>query len=271
MDFSDIRNYLYNRAEKYWWASLLLGLSVQFVSVISTLAKNPVFTIISSVLLIFVPIIARWFQEVSKDDSFRALKCRLAILYSDAFGNEIPSDISREIKCWIKDKKLSKAPFKRPYYDSKLDYGPNRLADIVSESAFWTYNLARDMRAIMFVYSGVYLLISMLVLYFLFQTNLQLGMIVNLTKVIFSFISLVFTSEAILLIKQYNELYCEAKQLFFTTAKLSKIKKVSSSEVMQTVENYNLILASSPPIPGFLYKSRQNSLNQAYKKVLKNE
>ena len=74
-----------------------------------------------------------------------------------------------------------------------------------------------------------------------------------------------------MLIKQYNELYCEAKQVFVTTAKLLKMKKVSISEVMQIVENYNLLLASSPPIPGFLYKSRQTSLNQAYKKVLKNE
>ena len=179
MDFSDIRNYLYNRAEKYWWTSLLLGLGVQFISVISTITKNPAFTIISSVLLIFVPIIARWFQEISKDDTFRALKCRLAILYSDAFGSEIPLDISREIKCWIKEKKLSKAPFRRPYYDSELDHGSNRLADIVSESAFWTYNLARDMRAVMFIYSGIYFILSMLVLYFLFQTNLQPEIVVT--------------------------------------------------------------------------------------------
>lgn len=271
MNFADIRNHLYDRAEKYWWASLLLGLMVQTASIFSSMIQNAVFTVIASTVLFFVPIVARWFQEKSRDDSLRALKCRLAILYSDAFGENIPSDISREIKSWVDEAKLSKAPFKRPYYDSKLSSGPNRLADIVSESAFWTYNLAENMRLIMFLYTGAYLLSALIVMYFLFQINLGTGVLIGLAKLVIALISLVFTSEAILLIKQYNELYSESKQVYKVTGKMISTSDLKTSEIMQIVEVYNILLISSPPIPGMIYKFRQESLNRAYKKVIKNE
>lgn len=251
--------------------SLLLGLTVQIASIASTIIQSGMFTVITSTILFFVPIVARWFQEKSRDDTLRALKCRLAILYSDAFGENIPSDISREIKSWIDETKLNRAPFKRPYYDSKLPAGPNRLADIVSESAFWTYNLADNMRLIMFLYTGVYLLSALTVMYFLFQINLGSGVLIGVAKLVIALISLVFTSEAILLIKQYNELYSESKQVYVVTGKMISTSYLKISEIMQIVEGYNMLLISSPPIPGKIYRLRQNSLNKAYKKVIKNE
>jgi len=271
MNFADIRNHLYSKAEKYWWASLLLGLGVQVASIVSTVIQSALFTIVTSTILFFIPILARWFQEISKDDTLKALKCRLAILYSDAFGKDIPFEIAREIKSWVEENKLSKAPFKRPYYDSKFSHGPNRLADIVAESAFWTYKLASDMRLIMSLYTGIYLVSALTVMYFLFQINLGTGAMVSAAKLITALISLVFTSEAILLIKQYNELYSEARRVYTVTEKMASTSGLDVSEIMQIVEGYNILLISSPPIPGRLYRIKQDSLNKAYKKVIKNE
>jgi hypothetical protein len=271
MNFADIRNHLYDQAEKYWWASLLLGLAVQVISSGSTIIQNSSFTIVASTILFFVPIVARWLQEKSKNDTSKALKCRLAILYSDAFGEEIPDDISREIKSWVGEVKLSKAPFRRPYYDSKLPFGANRLADIVSESAFWTYKLAEDMRSIMSLYTGIYLISALTLTYSLFQINLGTGILISAARIVIAMISLVFTSEAIILITQYNELYTEAKRIYSLTAKMVSEKKLKITEIMQIVESYNILLISSPPIPGRLYRFRQISLNKAYKKVISNE
>lgn len=271
MNFADIRNHLYDKAEKTWWWSLLLGFSVQIFTVASTTVKDASFTVITSTILFFLPIVARWLQENSKDDTLKAIKCRLAILYSDAFEEDIPSDISREIKSWVDAGKLSKAPFKRPYYDSNLKAGPNRLADIVSESAFWTYRLSSDMGLIMFLYSGLYILSALTLIYFLFQINLGVGILINVAKLVVAMISLVFTSEAILLIKQYNELYSEAKQVYKITSKMVSDKKLKVAEIMQIVESYNILLISSPPIPAYLYRIKQDSLNKAYKRTLRNE
>ena len=271
MNFADIRNHLYDSAEKYWWLSLLLGFAVQVASIISTVIQNAIFTVVASTILFFLPILARWFQEKSKDDTVKALKCRLAILYSDGFGENIPADISREIKSWVGPAKLNKAPFKRPYYDSKLAVGPNRLADVVSESAFWTYNLAGNMRLAMSLYTGAYLVSALTIMYFLLQINLGTGVLIGVAKLVIALISLVFTSEAVLLIKQYNELYSEAKRVYAVTGKMVSASNLKVSEIMQIVEGYSILLISSPPIPGKLYKLRQNFLNKAYKKVIKNE
>jgi len=271
MNFSDIRNNLYEKAEKYWYVSLFVGLGVQIVSIISTVSQNRLLTITASTILFFAPIIGRWFQEKFKDNTLRAIKCRLAILYSDASGKDIPFDIAREIKSWVSEEKLSKAPFRKPYYDSKLPYGSNRLADIITESAFWTYKLADDMRSIMFLYTGVYLISALTAIYFIFQINMDPKILIDAAKLITTFISIIFTSEAILLIKQYNELYSEARRIYTITAGMVSISNLDMSEIMQIVEEYNILLLSSPPIPGYLYKIRQKNLNKAYKKVIKKE
>lgn len=271
MNFSDIRNHLYDSAEKYWWFGLLLGLSVPLISLFSSFSADQNSIAILGVLLFFLPIVGRWCQELSKDEALKGLKCRLAILYSDAFGNGIPSDISREIRSWVKKNKLNKAPFKRPYYDSKLPVGPNRLADIVSESAFWTYNLALDIRGIMFVYAGIYLILVISLMYFFIQSNLKPDFIISVMKSLIIFASVIFTSEIILLIKQYNELYIDAKQTFTITTRMKDVKKLSTLEIMQIVERYNILLVSSPPIPSILYRFRQDFLNQAYKRIIKKQ
>ncbi len=271
MNFSDIRNHLYNETEKNWRIAILLGLSAQIVSISSTFIQNSGIVALLNFFLFLTPVAAQWFREKSKDLSQRALTCRLAIVYSDSFGREIPPTISKEISSWVHEKKLDKAPFKKPYFDSKLSPGTLRLADVVSESAFWTYNLARDMTRIMVIYTGIYVLFAISSLYFLLQVGLSSDIIVNAAKVVVIFTSLVFTGEALLLIKQYNELYQEARQTFEITAKMALRKKLPVEEIMQVVEKYDLSLVSSPPIPSRLYLMRRPYLNKAYKKVLKIE
>lgn len=271
MDIADIRNHLYDRAERHWLTSLLLGLGVQVVFASTTVIQNATFTITTSTILFFIPIATRWIQEKSKNDTLKALRCRLAILYSDAFNESIPTEVLREINSWAGMTKLSKAPFKKPYYDSKLTPGPNRLADIVSESAFWTYNLANDMRWLMSFYTGIYLVSALTLVYFLFQINLGAGILVIAAKIVIAMVSFVFTSEALMLIIQYNELYLEAKRIYGDTAKLALKKRLKVSEIMQIVEGYNILLISSPTLPSRLYKFKQNSLNKAYKAIMSNK
>ncbi len=271
MNFSDIRNRLYDEAERYWWLSLLLGFVVQLLAIASTVIKDQLFTVVTGVILFILPVAARWAQEKSQDDKSKGHKCRIAILYSDAFGKDIPSDIAREIRSWVESEKLSRAPFKRPYYDSKLAPSPRRLADIVSESAFWTYNLAKNMATFMGIYTGVYLISALTALYFLLQINLGTGVLIDSAKVIVLLISLVFTSEALLLIKQYDDLCAQAKHIYLVTAKLAYDKSLSTMDIMQIVEGYNILLVSSPPLPGLVYKIKQGSLNKAYKQAINNE
>lgn len=270
MNFSDIRNHLYDKAEKFWWVSLLIGLFVQITAGFTIFIKNNILIIFSEIILLCLPILARWFQEISKDNTLKAMKCRLSILYSDSFGKVIPSDISKEIKSWVGLEKINVAPFEKPYYDSKLPSGPNRLADITSESAFWTFNLANNMRILMAIYVFLYVSISIFFLYFLLQSKIEGSILMNISKTIIILISVIFTSETILLIKQYNELYSESKKYFHILDKMSNETDIKVTEIMQTVEGYNLLLISSPPLPSFLYKIKQANLNKAYKELIDN-
>ena len=219
----------------------------------------------------FIPMIGRWLQEISNDKASCALKCRLAILYSDAFGKDIPAQISRDIRAMVNGEKVKEAPFIKPYYDSKLPYGPKRLAEIVSESAFWTYNLAQKMVVLMSVYTGCYFLLGLILAYFIVQMNIEPTLLLMISKSFIVYISFIFASESTILIKKYNELWHKSEQIYKETERLSRFKKPSTIKVMQIVEEYNLLLINSPPIPSFIYNLNKETLNDAYKNSLEAE
>lgn len=271
MNFSDIRNHLYNEAEKYWLSSMLIGFLVQVVAILALIINNHYFLVIAGAVTLFIPIVGKWLQEISNDKANSALKCRLAILYSDAFGEDIPAQISRDICAMVSGEKVKGAPFIKPYYDSKIPHGTKRLAGIVSESAFWTYNLAKKMVVLIGIYTGCYFLLGLILAYFIVQMNIESALLLVIFKSFIAYISFVLGSESIILIKKYNELWHKSEQTYKETDRFSRRKKLSTVKIMQIVEEYNLLLINSPPIPSFIYKISKRTLNDAYKNSLEVE
>ena len=146
-DLADLRNHLYGRAEWLWQGSLVLSGIVLALTLWGFWSNTPSWLSITGLAAIISPVMVAWMREAASELVVRGDKCRRLILYSDGFGHEIASSELAEARAWGLGVNPNAAPFVRPYYSSREAPGARRLADILTESAFFTKQLAARVRA----------------------------------------------------------------------------------------------------------------------------
>lgn len=274
-DLSDIRNHLYNRAEKLWWITLYIALGTQAIVLAAVWGPNKTFSAIAAILSFLAPIAIVWLREHALTITTKADKCRRLILYSDGLGRHISSGDLAQVRAWALGWELTSAPFVKPYYASEKPVGPSRLADIMTESAFFTMNFAERM---VFWLRIVLLVSAIMVMGMLWAISLILeeGGITGPPVVSAMFKSAAFvlaflmSSDFVLLHQKYGELRVLAKEVFDQCARLRDDKTMTESGILLISEDYSLALIQSPPIPLCLYVKYRDAMNIAYRSAADN-
>lgn len=265
-ELGDVRNYLFDRAEALWWISFYLTVGMQGLLLVSIVWNLPWVIYISGFAALALPLAVTWIRECASSFSGKGDKVRRAILYADSLGESIPSQEDALIRGWTEGSELAPAPFQPPYYFSPLPPGPARLADNVCESAFFTMKLSeivvRQLTAV--------LILSILILFAILYFGLlsdggakHAGLVANAVLATASFI---LGGDILVLRKKYAELCSAATVAYEQCGRLREIPDISLFEVMQPVEDYNIALAQSPPVPFKLHIKYNDFLNKIYRK-----
>jgi hypothetical protein len=268
-DLPDIRNYLYDEAEKLWWRSLFLSLGAQLSSLIAVLINNAWILAIAGFLALVAPIGVVWLREWASTFTQQADKCRRLVLYADGLGEEIPKEDLATIRSWTTGIQLNTAPFTRPYYASKLKSGSNRLVDIIAESAYFTCHLAGKAAGYLQIICAISILVLLSILYISISVPNSANVVTIVAKSAISAIAFFLAGDIFLLWKRYSDLRSQANETFKVCAALRDEPQLLLSQAMQTVEDYHLVLIQSPPIPFKLYLKYRDPLNDAYRKSYK--
>lgn len=265
-DLTDIRNHLYERAERLWALAFWLPFSIQVAIVVALWLGGTIVTSVTSAVAVVVPIAVYWFRDFAASVAAKADKCRRLILYSDGLGREIPSTELALVRSWGIGERLKEAPFVAPYYASRLASGPNRLADIVTESAFFTGYLAEKVATRMKIVLAVSVLLLVGALYAASVGLTQSGVIVWITRTAALVIALLISGDFALMLKRYQDLKNAADHAVGRCSRLREEPTASVEQVAQAVEDYNLAVAKGPLLPGKLYKKYKEELNEAYRR-----
>ena len=148
-----------------------------------------------------------------------------------------------------------------PYYGSKEKQRWRRLVDNVRESAFYT--AANSRTFFNYLCAGIiaFLVIMFVALYvstvLVEPTLLASGVLAGVTAVIGTSIADVARS--------YFNLSNAAAAVRDTCRDLLRARSVPMREALQVVSRYDVALAGSPPIPGFVYKQSQARLDASWK------
>lgn len=211
-----------------------------------------------------LPVAVTWLRELATGFQVRADKCRRLILYSDGLGIDVSAASVAEVKAWAAGKALAEAPFVRPFYSSIKAPGPQRLADIVTESAFFTEHLAAKIQFWLWAIFGLTLVAS---IFALNLADLAIGtsQLLLVAKSIAVFIAFVISGDVALLAKKYGDLRSDARHAFQRCAQLRDMEKLSHDEVREVVEDYGIALLQCPPIPAWVYKWFRDPLNDIYR------
>lgn len=268
-DLPDIRNYLYDEAEKLWWWSLYLTLGAQVSSLVAVLINKAWVLAIAGLLALVAPIGVVWLREWASTLIQQADKCRRLVLYADGLGEEISQKDLATIRSWTTGIQLKAAPFTRPYYASNLPSGSNRLVDIIAESAYFTCHLAGKVAGNLQIIVAISALVLLGILYLSICVPNSTSIIIIVAKSAISAIAFFLAGDLFLLWKKYSDLKLQANETFKVCAALRDEPQLSLSQAMQTVEDYHLILIQSPPIPFKLYLKHRDPLNNAYRESYK--
>lgn len=263
-DLSDVRNHLYDNAELYWWVSVFIALITLVVVLSAVWVANTKFLVVAGIIAIMSPVVISWIREISSSVCSEADRCRRLILYGDSIGRAISTDELAEIRSLVISCRLREAPFVKPYYASSAPVGPNRLADIVAESAYFTKFLSGKMVLFCWVIVSCSLaaVIIMLMIGDVFSNQ---SMLAGITKSISIFIGFLISGDFGLTLKKYSDLKNEAAETYRICTRLRNVEGLTDMEIFVPVENYNLALSKAPPVPYKLYMKYRDELNESYR------
>lgn len=266
VDLADIRNHLYRVAEYWWVASIVIALMTLCAAFAALWIATPIFISIAGILSLLAPIAVTWTREVASTSLLRGDKCRRLILYADGLGRDIAPEDLAQVRAWTLGARLKEAPFVKPYYSSEKSPGPQRLADIMAESAFFTEHLARKLTTGLGIVFGAALAGACLVLYSAdFGSQIPLDVVLLLAKSAAVLVSFLLAGDFGLIAKKFNDLRNEAHQAFDRCARLRDTERANADEVRTVAEDYGVALLQAPPIPGWFYLIYRNALNNIYR------
>lgn len=265
-DLSDIRNLLYDKAEWRWSWSLCFALFAQVSALAALWLNKPDILITAGLISIIAPIVEVWFKEWGDHFTQKADKCRRLILYADGFGEEIPKEEVATILAWVTNVQPKQAPFIRPYYASSLPYGPQRLADIVAESSYYTSHLADRITGYLTFLLALSVALLFAILYFSLTNATPTNGLLSLARSAVSIMPFILAGNTLLLRKKYSDLYNTSNETFRLCARLRCCNNLQSHDILRVVEDYHLALIQSPPIPLKIYLKYRDALNEAYKR-----
>ena len=269
-DIQKLRHSLYANAEILWWASLLIALGTQVLMLMALWIDNKWIVVAGGLLTLVAPILIIWLREKDSTATVRADKCRRLILYADGLGRPINSEELSEVRAWGMCSSLQDAKFIAPYYTSAKSVGPNRLADIVAESSFFTYQLCERVLGAFWIVFAVSLImvVSLLFLSDLLASSLAQGITVsieNVAKSVALVIAFLLSADFLLLIKRYSDLRSTAHNTFRQCVSLRDKESLQEAQILWIVEDYNISVSRGPLIPGFFYRKYKDELNRVYR------
>lgn len=268
-ELENIRNHLYDQAENLWWISLWIAIGIPLVSLIVTWIDNNKLMPVVGPIAVISPIVITWLREKAAEIISKADKCRRLILYANGLGQEIPKHEIASVRAWTIGKSLKETAFTPPYYSSKLKAGPNRLADIVAESAFFTHQLVEKINFRLKLIFRLSLISVVGILYFsnifVVDSLKQISLISIIAKSVAIVIAFLISGDFWLLIKKYSDVGSSAKEIFAKCVKMREDSNLEEKDILQIVEDYNIALLQNPPIPRSFYKKYKDELNNVYR------
>ncbi|MEK6776177.1 MAG: hypothetical protein AABY87_04750 [bacterium] len=265
MNLIDAMRTEYGRSKRFWHWSLGFSLLLYLLAALSVFYSAGwgvktigVIAFIIQILLFFSRALTG--RHFSLGEQIR----RLAML-NDGLGKS-PSELQlAKLKEKIGVIETDEPAYVGPYYESKLPVGPKRLLEIVAESAFFTSGLARTSVYVFGVISIVGVLLVFTGLIFVLKTELSQSNLDAAAKI--AVISMAFwaTGDLASTALRFNSLANASEKILDQCGYFLTQAGDCRDEAHATAAEYNCAVIQTPPIPAFIYKWRQNILNEAWR------
>ncbi|MGB9180216.1 MAG: hypothetical protein WCB68_13370 [Pyrinomonadaceae bacterium] len=255
---------LFNRAKKWWIASLLCKVGSIAVGAINVLIFPDVKSGAVAVFLIYV------FSEIAtwRSDSFKgtAESVLRKLDFKDAFGWDISlADMADLVmNCPASIRRIIPPPEDSDnYFASAENVGATRAIENLQESSWWSKHVAKRMGHLCLAATIALVLFSIVVLLISIDTVRDFDRLSSIGRVVTSALMLIFSLGLLRLTMGYYGFAKKAEQADQLTLKLFSAG-CDQLEAVKAWHEYQVARAASPPLPSWLWKWMNKDMNEAW-------
>jgi hypothetical protein len=268
-DLIEIMRSHFASSKRWLRYSILCNISVVLISIPTSLNLIENGTIYIPMVLLLVQCGAFIFRELSINRFSFAEYVRRLAMYHDGLGIKISDLQWKYLKKSIGKAKDSEPPFIGQYYDSKLSQGPKRLLQILSESSFYTINIARKAFLTMATLTAINI-VSVVILIFIMVNICDVHSIVlKITMLSLPILSFWASGDVVNMSLRFRELHINCSLVLLKCDELQRTNIIDLSEVLRLSDEYNCALSGSLPLPTKYYEASKAELNAVWSANLK--
>lgn len=213
-----------------------------------------------ALLTLFAEMI-QWRSEVIKNTGESLLRnLELQESLGWPISNSMISDTLAIIPTWMKKKIRNKHP-EQEYFASRQQKPVIKALENLQESSWWSKHLANRMGYIYLAVTIFIVFISIVTLLVSIETITSFMVLQNISRIVASTIMLIFSLKFIRLTVDYFTFSKRSQQIESKAEQLTRIKKLNELVVVSLFHEYQLVRATSPLLPTWLWKYMNPELN----------
>lgn len=268
LDLRSINQNRFSHAKLLWTLANLSRFIAFVVGAGAVLSPQPSVYLPHIVFVIVaVAELFQWRSDVIKGQS-EALLRKLDLCRS--FAGEISEADQRDIVSCLPKKiraRFSGSEITDTYFASPLPPGPRRAIENLGESAWFTKRQANYMAglciALVVVFAGIALTILIVTSYEVADINTRAG----ISKVVTSWLLLIFSLGIVRHAWAYHQLAQGSERSYLAVQHLQMRGDISEAEAIKHWYEYQIGRASSPFLPDWLWRWKQDDLNDALRRA----
>lgn len=254
----------FQRAEKLQIRSNKLQISIVVVSIVCVIIQDISIIYTLSIVSILLALAWLFMSEESKASHSTAERARRAIVIRNGLGIKLGAKPYSDLVMLFKaNREDAKQWEDQEYFKSESEYGNQKLAEIIEESAFWSKFLLQEYAKKAWLYFSSVLVVSIIALFLIiFFDFTQLG------KTIAQMLCL------ILMWLITGSLFSKALKLSSSSSAVDSLEErlnslLQSGEVKEDIiiymSDYNSVIEGTPVIPSKIYLKNKDKLNCLWK------
>lgn len=254
----------FQRAEVFQiWANRL-QISIVLVSIACVIIQEIAFVYTLSIISILLALAWFYISEESKKSHSTAERARRAIVIRNGLGIKLESKPYSDLVMLFKaNGENAKQWEDEEYFKSESEYGNQKLAEIVEESAFWSKFLLQEYAKVAWLHFSSVLVVSIIALFLItFFDFTQLGKTIGqiLCLILMWLITGSLFSKALKLTSSFNAVDSIEERLN-NIIESGEVKE----DILIYMSDYNSIIEGTPVIPSKIYSKNKDKLNRLWK------
>lgn len=267
-ELNQLSRLLFNEAAKKWYVAIALEVVAGAIATIVGVARFPdnatfILIIVASVMAVSA-YVSRLRFHVQYDT---AETMRRQSILSEALDWPIDKIQLSEWKQRA-GKRLRTAAKTKPrvdgYYDTKKEIGPERLADMMIESAFYTRNLYIKLRTIIWIVFVAATLSVALLLIIALSSPLPSNAGMLISQAVLLFIPTVLSIDLLGWGIKLGGLISGIREVESDLERLVQNKVADLSQVMRIVSEYNCLVTMGMPIHNWLFNKWHDEIKELW-------